>query len=264
MATTGSVPSIALSQAPATHPYFADLYTFDWQSLSLKVPAVGTIAIALCVVIGVIVGHPSAGLIAGGGAFTIGFGVNQRIADSRLAPHAGRDLRDHHLDCRWDDGRPSWLPDPFGRRYLELRLRSAYSTRRRHCLGRSAGCCHAFRHIRISRRTSCRLPARSAHPRRRSPADSDHFHLSSSYPRAQIEPARTPPHHGAPHRRPALSLALRHPAQHPAPPAPHHRLRFPACHTPQASATRSGSQSLSYCLPKSTAAWEFSPATGSR
>ena len=86
MSTTGFIPGIALSQAPATHPYFADLYTFDWQSISLKVPAVGTIAIALCVVIGVIVGHPSAGLIAGGGAFTIGFGVNQRIADSRLAP----------------------------------------------------------------------------------------------------------------------------------------------------------------------------------
>jgi hypothetical protein len=86
VSTTGTVPSIALSQAPAEHPYFADLYTFDWKSVTWKVPAVGGIAIALCLIIGVIVGHPSAGLIAGGGAFTIGFGVNQRIADSRLTP----------------------------------------------------------------------------------------------------------------------------------------------------------------------------------
>jgi len=32
------------------------------------------------------VGHPGGGLIAGGGAFTIGFGANQRIADSRSIP----------------------------------------------------------------------------------------------------------------------------------------------------------------------------------
>jgi len=47
---------------------------------------IGILSIGLCLFGGVLFGHPSAGLIAGGGAFTIGFGVNQRIADSRLWP----------------------------------------------------------------------------------------------------------------------------------------------------------------------------------
>ena len=43
-------------------------------------------AVALCLFLGILAGHPGGGLIAGGGAFTIGFGANQRIADSRLIP----------------------------------------------------------------------------------------------------------------------------------------------------------------------------------
>ena len=86
MATTGDPLSITTAQAPVGHPYFADLYTFDWQKLCFSIPAICSISVALCLVIGVEVGHPSAGLIAGGGAMTIGFGVNQRIADSRVAP----------------------------------------------------------------------------------------------------------------------------------------------------------------------------------
>ncbi len=70
----------------APHPYFADLYTFDWSKASFAIPALCCVSIALCLVAGVLVGHPAAGLIAGGGAMTIGFGINQRIADSRLAP----------------------------------------------------------------------------------------------------------------------------------------------------------------------------------
>jgi hypothetical protein len=86
VATTGTPLSITTAQAPAGHPYFADIYTFDWHKVSFGIPAICSISIALCLVIGVVVGHPSAGLIAGGGAMTIGFGVNQRIADSRIAP----------------------------------------------------------------------------------------------------------------------------------------------------------------------------------
>lgn len=74
------------SPTPPHRGYLADIYTFDWKELSFHLPAIGTIAIGLCLFAGVILGHPSAGLIAGGGAFTIGFGVNQRIADSRLWP----------------------------------------------------------------------------------------------------------------------------------------------------------------------------------
>lgn len=66
--------------------YLADLYTFKWSELNLKLPLLSASAVALCLLIGVGAGHPGAGLIAGGGAFTIGFGANQRIADSRLWP----------------------------------------------------------------------------------------------------------------------------------------------------------------------------------
>jgi fusaric acid resistance family protein len=80
------MPSTINPPAPTRHGYLADIYTFDWKQLSFRVPLIGVIAIAFCLFLGVALGHPSAGLIAGGGAFTIGFGVNQRIADSRLWP----------------------------------------------------------------------------------------------------------------------------------------------------------------------------------
>ncbi len=66
--------------------YLADLYTFKWDALNVRLPLVSAGTVALCVSIGIAVGHPGGGLIAGGGAFTIGFGANQRIADSRLRP----------------------------------------------------------------------------------------------------------------------------------------------------------------------------------
>ncbi len=74
------------SSALAQQGYFADLYTFDWATASWRTPLICSAAVALCLLTGVLVGHPSAGLIAGSGAFTVGFGVNQRIADSRLWP----------------------------------------------------------------------------------------------------------------------------------------------------------------------------------
>ena len=66
--------------------FLADLYTFKWSELNVRLPLVSASAVALCVFIGIAVGHPGGALIAGGGAFTIGFGANQRIADSRLRP----------------------------------------------------------------------------------------------------------------------------------------------------------------------------------
>ena len=80
MPTTANPPELV------RRGYLADIYTFDWKQLSFRTPLIGVIAIGLCLFGGVLLGHPSAGLIAGGGAFTIGFGVNQRIADSRLWP----------------------------------------------------------------------------------------------------------------------------------------------------------------------------------
>ena len=72
--------------APQATHYLADLYSFKWSGLNFQLPLVSASAVALCLFVGILVGHPGGGLIAGGGAFTIGFGANQRIADSRLIP----------------------------------------------------------------------------------------------------------------------------------------------------------------------------------
>jgi hypothetical protein len=80
------MPTASNPHVPAPYGYLADIYTFDWKELSFRIPLIGIIAIGLCLFAGVLLGHPSAGLIAGGGAFTIGFGTNQRIADSRIWP----------------------------------------------------------------------------------------------------------------------------------------------------------------------------------
>ncbi len=66
--------------------YLADIYTFAWNQLTFRTSLIGAVSVAICLFAGVLAGHPAAGLIAGGGAFTIGFGVNQRIADSRVWP----------------------------------------------------------------------------------------------------------------------------------------------------------------------------------
>ena len=66
--------------------FLADLYSFEWPAFNFRLPLVSASAVGLCLFVGILVGHPGGGLIAGGGAFTIGFGANQRIADSRLIP----------------------------------------------------------------------------------------------------------------------------------------------------------------------------------
>jgi hypothetical protein len=70
----------------ATNPYFADLYTFDWTAATFHAALIASVAVAIALIGGVLIGHPAAGLIIGAGAMQIGFGLNQRIADSRLAP----------------------------------------------------------------------------------------------------------------------------------------------------------------------------------
>lgn len=65
---------------------FADLYTFKWTEMSVRTSLVTVLAVAVALVGGVLAGHEKAGLIVGAGAMQIGFGLNQRIADSRLSP----------------------------------------------------------------------------------------------------------------------------------------------------------------------------------
>ena len=66
--------------------HLADLYTYNWAAFNLRLPLVSASAVLLCLTVGIALGHPGGALIAGGGAFTIGFGANQRIADSRILP----------------------------------------------------------------------------------------------------------------------------------------------------------------------------------
>jgi hypothetical protein len=78
-----------LASVSLSHPFLADVYTFNWTELNFRVPLTCSLSVALCLLIGLLAHHPGAALIAGGGAATVGFGVNQRIADSRLSPMLG-------------------------------------------------------------------------------------------------------------------------------------------------------------------------------
>jgi Fusaric acid resistance protein-like len=72
---------------PKTPAYFlADLYTFKWSEFDLRLPLISASAVALCLFVGIALGHPGGALVSAGGALTIGFGANQRISDSRLLP----------------------------------------------------------------------------------------------------------------------------------------------------------------------------------
>lgn len=86
MATSANSGKVGPALAPAGPHFLADLYTFNWSSFTFRLPAVSAAAVAVCLFAGVFAGHPGAGLVAGGGAFTVGFGPNQRISDSRLIP----------------------------------------------------------------------------------------------------------------------------------------------------------------------------------
>ena len=78
-------PALPANNVTPAH-FLADLYIFEWSALNLRLPLVSTAGVALCVFTGIALGHPGGALIAGGGALTIGFGANQRIADSRTLP----------------------------------------------------------------------------------------------------------------------------------------------------------------------------------
>lgn len=87
MMAASANPVIARRAATVTPPHFlADVYSFDWAKFQFRLPLVSAAAVAACLFAGVLAGHPAAGLVAGGGAFTVGFGPNQRVCDSRLIP----------------------------------------------------------------------------------------------------------------------------------------------------------------------------------
>jgi hypothetical protein len=72
-------------ETPAA-PYLADSYIFNWQNSCFRSDLLFVVPIAICLAAGLAAGHPGGGLIAAGGAMTIGFGAKQDIDNSRLLP----------------------------------------------------------------------------------------------------------------------------------------------------------------------------------
>jgi Fusaric acid resistance protein-like len=75
----------AASPVPAGH-IFSDSIVFDWKAQSFRADLIFIVPVAICLGLGLFLGHPGAGLIAAGGAFTVGFGAKQHIDDSQFLP----------------------------------------------------------------------------------------------------------------------------------------------------------------------------------
>jgi Fusaric acid resistance protein-like len=73
--------------APAVSNHFlTDSTVFQWQNQTLRADLILILPVALCLGIGIAVGHPVAGMLAAGGAVNTGFGQKHRIDDSYLLP----------------------------------------------------------------------------------------------------------------------------------------------------------------------------------
>ncbi len=70
----------------APNPLLTDSAVFQWQNQTLRADLILTLPVALCLAIGIAVGHPVAGMLAAGGAVNTGFGQKHRIDDSCLLP----------------------------------------------------------------------------------------------------------------------------------------------------------------------------------
>ena len=70
----------------STAAYFTDSYIFNWANRTFRDDLIFVPPIALCLGTGLLSHHPAAGMIAAGGAVTVGFGAKQSIDDSPLLP----------------------------------------------------------------------------------------------------------------------------------------------------------------------------------
>ena len=66
--------------------FLSDSYIFQWENRSLREDWVFVLPVALCLCVGLAVGHPAAGMIVAGGAVNIGFGAKQNIDNSQQLP----------------------------------------------------------------------------------------------------------------------------------------------------------------------------------
>lgn len=86
MIMPSSLQATAAQASLSPSPYLSDSYVFVWGNLSLRVDIVFMVAIAVCLGVGLVLGHPAAGMIASGGAMTVGLGAKQNIDGSPLLP----------------------------------------------------------------------------------------------------------------------------------------------------------------------------------
>jgi hypothetical protein len=63
-----------------------DSTVFEWQNQTLRADLIFTLPVAICLGIGLAIGHPGVGLLAAGGAANTGFGQKHRIDNSELVP----------------------------------------------------------------------------------------------------------------------------------------------------------------------------------
>jgi Fusaric acid resistance protein-like len=71
---------------PAAVPFLSDSYIFDWRAQSFRADLIFILPLALCLGFGIALGHPGAGMIVAGGAFTAGFGTKQHIEGAFFLP----------------------------------------------------------------------------------------------------------------------------------------------------------------------------------
>ena len=71
---------------PSPKHSLADSTVFQWDNQTLRADLILVVPVALCLGLGVTVGHPAAGMIAAGGAVNTGFGQKHSIDNSSLVP----------------------------------------------------------------------------------------------------------------------------------------------------------------------------------
>jgi Fusaric acid resistance protein-like len=70
----------------AAQRVLADSTVFRWQNETFRADLIFTLPVAVCLAIGLAIGHPGVGLATAGGAVNTGFGQKHRIDDSRWVP----------------------------------------------------------------------------------------------------------------------------------------------------------------------------------
>ena len=70
----------------ATKKLLKDSTVFAWENQTLRADLILVLPVALCLAIGIAIGHPAVGMIAAGGAVNTGFGQKHSIDDTYLLP----------------------------------------------------------------------------------------------------------------------------------------------------------------------------------